>query len=131
MTKRVLYLSIAITCFIACILIVKFFSNNLFIRTTAGDFIVVILIYFFAKGIIALKPLNIAVLTLLFSYTTEILQFFKIVNILGLEHNRIARIVIGTSFDPHDLIAYTSGVLFAYLIDLKIINRERISTLPE
>lgn len=51
-----------------------------------------------------------ALSVLLFSYSIEILQYFHIVNILGLQDIHIARVIIGTSFAWMDLIAYTLGI---------------------
>ena len=51
-----------------------------------------------------------ALSVLLFSYSIEILQYFHIVNIPGLQDIQIARIIIGTSFAWMDLIAYTLGI---------------------
>lgn len=51
-----------------------------------------------------------ALSVLLFSYSIEILQYFHIVNIPGLQDIQIARVIIGTSFAWMDLIAYTLGI---------------------
>ena len=51
-----------------------------------------------------------ALSVLLLSYSIEILQYFHIVNIPGLQDIQIARIIIGTSFAWMDLIAYTLGI---------------------
>ncbi|MDI1316650.1 DUF2809 domain-containing protein [Flavobacterium sp.] len=57
---------------------------------------------------------------MLFAFVIETLQYFDIVKKVGLEHSKIARIVIGTSFEWIDFIAYTFGILL-------VISVERIS----
>ena len=61
-----------------------------------------------------------AVSVLLFSYTVEILQYLKIINVLGLQHSGIARIVIGTSFEWIDLLAYTAGVVIILFVEKQL-----------
>lgn len=58
-----------------------------------------------------------AIAVLLFSYLVEILQYFNIIEILGLQHLRWARIIIGTSFAWQDLAAYTAGTGLVILFE--------------
>src|SRR3712207_7661962 len=37
-------------------------------------------------------------------------QYLKIINLLGWQHNKLAVIIIGATFDPIDLLAYTTGI---------------------
>jgi hypothetical protein len=61
-----------------------------------------------------------AIGVLIFSYVVEILQYFKVVELLGLERSNFARIVIGTSFEWMDLVAYTTGIGLVLLIENRI-----------
>lgn len=109
------YFVIAILLFTIEILIAKF-AHDQIIRPYGGDFLVVILIYCFVKSFLDTPYFKTALAVLLFSYAIEILQYFNIVNRLGLEHSKFARTVIGTSFEWIDLIAYTLGIcLVIYL----------------
>lgn len=47
---------------------------------------------------------------LLFAWAIETAQYFQVVRLLGLEDNALARIVIGTTFDVRDLLAYSLGI---------------------
>ncbi len=58
-----------------------------------------------------------ALVALLFSYAIEALQYFKIVEIVGLEKSKFARVIIGTSFSWVDILAYTLGIVFVLLIE--------------
>jgi glycopeptide antibiotics resistance protein len=75
--------------------------------------LVVILIYCFVKSFLNTPVAETAVAVLIFSYAIEVLQYFNIVTILGLQNSAIARVVIGTSFEWIDLIAYTLGIVVA------------------
>ena len=122
MKKRLPYIFLTIFCFILCVLIVKFFSGDQFIRGFAGDVIVVVLIYSAAKIIADFNPLKLALAVLAFAWSVEFLQYLSLIEYLGLGHNRLARIVIGSTFDPADLLAYTIGAVFAFLIEGKLIK---------
>lgn len=93
--------------------------HDAIIRPYGGDFLVVILIYCFVKSFLNTPVKATALAVLLFSYLIEILQYFHIVDLLGLGKSTIARVVIGTSFAWTDLLAYTLGILLVLLIETK------------
>jgi len=119
--RRLVYLGLALSCFMACVLIVKLFSSNLFIRGTMGDMVVILLIYFLIKVYKDYQPIKLSIFTLAVAFIIEFLQYLKLAAILGLEGNIIAQLVFGSVFDPHDLLAYTVGALLVYLLDDYII----------
>jgi hypothetical protein len=95
---------------------IALFVHDRIIRPYIGDVLVVVLIYCFAKSFFKLPVLPTAVGVLVFSFGIETLQYFNIVEILGLAHSGLARTVIGTSFAWTDLLCYCCGiglVLFA------------------
>lgn len=96
---------------------IAIFVNDAFVRPFLGDVIVVWFMYYFIRSFIAIKPIYIAFFTLLFSFAVEIGQYFKLIEILGLQENKWARIVIGTSFSWWDLLCYVVGFLFLFLMD--------------
>jgi len=103
------YFIIAIIIFLVEILI-AFFIHDTIIRPYIGDFLVVILIYCFVKSFLNTPVWSTAITVLLFSYTVEISQYFHIINKLGLQHSKLARIIMGTSFGWIDLAMYTAGI---------------------
>jgi hypothetical protein len=76
-----------------------------------GDFLVVILIYTFIRAFFKYPIINTSIGVLLFSFLVEFLQYFKIVEVLGLGDSRLARTVIGTAFVWEDFIFYTMGIV--------------------
>ncbi len=118
LTFRKNYFLLAIILFIIEVLIGLYVKDN-FIRPYGGDYLVVILIYLFVKAFWKQSDLVIAISVLVFSFCVEFAQYFKIVEVLGLKGNRLAEIVIGTSYHWHDLVAYLLGVITVYLLDQK------------
>ncbi|MDU1904541.1 MAG: DUF2809 domain-containing protein [Dysgonomonas sp.] len=97
--------------------LIALFVNDSIIRPYGGDVLVVILMYYFVKSFIRIKPLYLALGVLLFAYAIEIGQYFNLVEVLGMQENKIMRIVIGSSFSWGDMLAYTVGAVICLLID--------------
>ncbi len=110
------YFLFAVILFIIEVLIGMYVTDQ-FIRPYGGDYLVVILIYYFVRAFIKSSAGTVAIGVLIFSFAVEIAQYFKIVEVIGLKGNRLAEIVIGTGFSWWDMLAYTLGVLTVYLID--------------
>lgn len=108
-----------------CLLLIEIaialFVHDAFLRPFGGDFLVVILVYATLRGLTQLNVYEALLSTLLFAYSIEILQFFNYVQLLKLEHIKIARVIMGTSFSWFDMLAYTAGVLFVLVVE-KIFN---------
>lgn len=98
--------------------------DDAIIRPYGGDFLVVILIYCFVRTFFDTPVLRTAIGVLLFSYFIEITQYFHLVNLLGLQDCKIARIVMGTYFSFVDMLAYTLGILLVLIIE-KLFGHER------
>lgn len=103
------YLLATLLLFLIEVCIALFVHDHL-IRPYIGDFLVVILIYCFLKSFLNIPVVTTAIGVLLFAYTVELLQYFRIVELLGLQHSRAARIIIGSSFEWQDMLAYTLGI---------------------
>lgn len=106
----ILYFLLTILLFTIEVLIAKYLHDRI-IRPYVGDVLVVMLIYCFIRSFFRFPVLPTAIATLLFAFLIETLQYFNIVHLLGLEKYYLARVVIGTSFEWIDLIAYTIGTL--------------------
>lgn len=110
------YFLLTILLFLTEVLIALYVHDR-FVRPYVGDVLVVILIYTFIKSFVKLPVLPVALFVLAFSFTIEVLQYFKVVELLGLGHSAIARTVIGTSFAWIDLVAYTAGFVIVLLVE--------------
>lgn len=127
MKKRIIYLVLSIICFAICALIVAFFSRTPFIRGFIGDVVIVALLYFFVKVFVDAKPFRLALFVLASAFFVEFLQYLRIIETLGLEHSKIARVIIGSVFDPMDLLAYFIGAILVYFIDSCLVKKHIFS----
>lgn len=82
-----------------------------FIRHTFGDFLVVILLYCFFKSFIKGREFKVALVVLIISYVIEFLQLTNFLEVLCLQNNSFAKIVLGSTFHISDLVAYTLGII--------------------
>lgn len=82
-----------------------------FIRHTFGDYLVVILLYCFFKSFITDQSFLIALVVLIIAYSVEFLQLTNFLEVVHLQNNAIAKIVLGSTFHIGDLIAYTLGII--------------------
>jgi hypothetical protein len=54
---------------------------------------------------------------LLFAYLVEALQYFQLINHLGIQHSALARTILGHSFEWMDMLAYTAGIGIVLLVE--------------
>lgn len=107
-----------LTVFLFFILVfIAAFVRDRFVRPYFGDYLVVIFLYCFARAFFSLSPLKAAVGVLLFSYLIELLQYFHILQILGLDDVELARVILGNGFEWWDLVAYTLGAATVLAIE--------------
>jgi len=103
------YFLLALVLFIMEVLI-ALYVRDAFVRPYVGDFLVVILIYCAVRAFFILTPWKLALGVLLFSFLVEALQYFRLVDRLGLQDHTVARTVIGYGFEWMDMLAYTMGI---------------------
>lgn len=114
--QRITYVIIFVILVAIEVLIARYIHDD-FIRPYVGDILVVVLVYCFArifipKGI-KLMPLYVFV----FATMVEILQYFRIVEILGLENNTFFRVLLGSVFDVKDIVCYGIGCVLLGIME--------------
>jgi uncharacterized protein DUF2809 len=110
------YFLLFILLFITEVLIALFIHDS-FIRPYFGDLLVVILLYCLLRSFVKISVWRAGILVLLFAYGMETLQYFNFVEAAGLQNYKVARIVIGNSFEWLDLAAYTAGIIIVITIE--------------
>ena len=90
---------------------IALYINDNFIRPYFGDYLVVFLVYGFVMSFVEWNKFKIAFGVLLFAFSVEFLQYIDFVTVVGLQKNRFARTIIGTSFSFEDLLLYFLGYL--------------------
>lgn len=92
-------------------LVIAIWIHDTLIRPFVGDILVVMLLFCLLRAVIQINNQHLILAVLIFSYAVEIGQYFQLAQWLGLAQYTIARIVIGSTFDGMDLVAYTLGAL--------------------
>lgn len=114
--KKTTYFTAALVLFLIEVIIARY-VNDSFIRPYVGDVLVVILIYCAVMAVTNSTPITGMIATLLFAFSVEIAQYFNVIAMLGLEHIKLARIVIGASFSWLDMICYVVGIGMVWLVE--------------
>lgn len=105
---------------------IALYVRDAFVRPYLGDFLVVILVYCFVRAFFKASVKAAAWGTLAFALAVEALQYANIVQRLGLQRNGVASVVIGSSAEWADLLAYALGIGFVFLIE----SRRRRTSVP-
>lgn len=90
---------------------IALWARDEYVRPLLGDALVVVLMYAALLSVFDLSRIGVALGVFLFACSVEVAQYLQIVHVLGLEHIPLASVVIGTSFDPRDFLAYGAGAL--------------------
>lgn len=110
--------------------IIALFVHDDFIRPYVGDGLVVIVIYTCFRIWIPEKIRLLPLYIFLFASFVEIMQYFDLVEWLGLADNKFFRILIGATFDWKDIVCYGTGCLILGVWEW-IQERRRRKTEPE
>ena len=97
--------------------LIAYYLKSGFIRHTFGDFLIVILMYCFLKSFLIIAPKKVALVVLVISFAIEILQYFNLNHFLGLQDSHLAKLILGSTFQWSDLLAYCLGVLFVLILE--------------
>lgn len=108
MKKRVLYTVVFLILLVIEVLIALFVHDR-FVRPYLGDVIVVVVVYCFVRIWIPERVRLMPLWVFLLAVCVEVLQYFRIVEVLGVENNAFLRTLIGTSFSWEDIVCYAVG----------------------
>jgi hypothetical protein len=123
MKTRSIHFAIALGVFVAEILVATTFSHIRVVRSSVGDYLVVILIYHLVKGCRSFSPLPLAVGVFLFACLVEGAQYVHLVDTLGLRRRSLLAVLIGNSFSWSDILMYFLGCLTSWQVDARLISR--------
>lgn len=117
------YFLLGIVLFLIEVLIALFVKDAL-IRPYGGDFLAVIMLYAFARAMVNWPAIRVALAALGIAYAIEIAQYLDLLSWLGWQDNTLARVVLGSSFEWIDMLAYTLGAVAAYYLDIWLSHRQ-------
>lgn len=89
--------------------LIALYVHDAIIRPYIGDILVVVLLYTLIRGIIRKRIKFLPVYLFVFASAVEIMQYFKVIDLLHLRSNRVASVILGTSFDIKDILCYLVG----------------------
>jgi hypothetical protein len=92
-------------------ILIAAFVHDRFVRPHLGDTLAVILAYAGFRAVFGLRAMPAMIAAALLAVAIEFGQLWGLLRVLGLSGNRIARIVLGSGFDPVDFVAYGAGIL--------------------
>ena len=95
---------------------IAIFIKGGFIRHYIGDVLATAMLYAFGRAIFRVSPINLAIFVFVISLFIEALQYFKILELLGVKSS-ILRIIFGGTFDWTDIICYLAGCILAYMFE--------------
>lgn len=97
--------------------LIALFVHDDFIRPYVGDVLVVIVIYTFIRIFVTDRYHLLPLYVFIFAAFVEVLQYFSLVERLGLAGNRFFRVLIGSVFDIKDIICYAVGCVILGLYE--------------
>ena len=119
---------IAILVLLATEVCIALFVHDGFVRPFIGDVLVVILIYTFIRIFIPEKVRWLSLYIFIFAVLVEVLQYFRIVEVLGLQDNKVMSTIIGTSFDIRDILCYFVGCVLTGIWDFRLFKKNKNKT---
>jgi hypothetical protein len=96
---------------------IALFVRDRFVRPYLGDTLAVILVYVALRAAFNVGIGRAAALAFLIAVVIELGQLFRVLDLLGLQGNAIARTVLGYGFEAKDFVAYAAGALIAVGIE--------------
>lgn len=108
MKKRIIYFGVFLLLLIIEVLIALFIHDR-FVRPYIGDVLVVMVLYFLARVFLPEGCRGLTLIIFIFATGVEVLQYFNLVELLGLSDNRFMRTLLGAVFDFKDIVCYGVG----------------------
>ncbi|MDC8004443.1 DUF2809 domain-containing protein [Aureisphaera galaxeae] len=102
---------------------IALFHFHRFVRGFLGDVLVIPLLYTFIRAFSKFSMIRALLATLFIAIVVELLQAFSILEVLGIQ-SEFLQIILGSTFDPLDLLAYFVGA-FVILIAEKLSKNEK------
>ena len=79
----------------------------------------VVLVYCFVRVFVPRGLKRLPLYVFLFAVCVEVLQYFRLAELLGLQGNTAARIILGSVFDWKDIACYGTGCLLIQIFEIR------------
>ena len=107
----------ASACLLALLVLIALYVRDGFVRPFLGDVLAVIWVHLCIRAVSNTHHFIAASGALAVAFTLEFAQYFRLLEILGLQDVRPARVILGATFDPLDLLAYCIGAALIAAIE--------------
>ena len=97
--------------------LIALFIHDDIIRPYIGDVLVVMLIYSFLRTFLTFSVIATVIFVFAFSVAIEFCQYLNMIEKVGLEKSKLAKIILGNSFSWIDIVCYTSGIIIILLAE--------------
>jgi len=104
-------------------LLIACFVRDDFVRPYLGDTLAVILVYAAALGALELPRPRVALFALAVACALELGQALRLWAWLGLEEGAVATVILGTFYDPRDLVAYAAALPLIAVLERFFLTR--------
>lgn len=122
--KRLIFAGLFAVLFLTEVWIALFVHDQI-IRPYMGDVLVVIVVYCFVRIFLPDGLRKLPLYVFLFAVLVEALQYFHLVELLGLENNTLARVILGSVFDWKDIGSYAVGCLLLAVFEFIRYSHEK------
>jgi len=113
---RIIYALLFLGIFLTEVIIALFINDN-FIRPYFGDVLITLLLCCFFRLFLPKQTKALPIFVFLFSVVVEVLQYFDIVKLLGLDNIKFFSVLIGRTFSWVDILCYAIGCISFFFID--------------
>lgn len=97
--------------------IIALYVRDGFVRPYLGDVLAVMGVHFALRAAAPVRPVGAAAVAFLIGCVIEGAQGVHLLDMLGLGHVTLLRIVLGSQFEWRDILAYSAGALAALAIE--------------
>lgn len=126
MKKRIIYFGLFLL-LLAIEICIALFVHDRFIRPYIGDVLVVMVLYFLVRVFLPEGCRWLPLIIFIFATGVEFLQYFNLVELLGLSDNRFMRTILGSVFDFKDIVCYGAGC--AVLQIVQWVNTQKFASI--
>ncbi len=122
MMKQRLFWAAAFVLLLATEVCIALFVHDSFVRPYLGDVLAVVTVYCGARIVFPQRFRWISVAVMALAVGVELLQLTDFSSLFG--EGSFMAVLLGSTFDPHDLLCYAIGGIVCVLSDILILRRK-------
>lgn len=116
--KRRIIFAAAFAALLTVEVLIALYVHDSFVRPYLGDVLAVITLYALARAVFPKKPAALSPIVTAFAFATELVQLTGLASLFG--EGSFLAVLIGSRFDPVDLLCYLAGGLVCAAVDFAL-----------